>query len=328
MSFQNADASELELVALNHASAELAPLIEAAAQYARSAKAPSTRRAYASDWQAFEAWCYERNIKALPCPGEVIALYAAALARAGRRVSTIGRHLVSICARHHLAGHTSPRFNPVLSETLKGIRRTLGVASVKKAPAIIERLRAMLATLPNTLRGARDRALLNVGFTGTFRRSELVGIDVPDIEWPADGLLILLRKSKTDQEGEGEKVALPFGSHLSTCPVRSLRAYLELAKIDSGPVFRAVDHNDNIGTRRLCDRSVARIVQRVARAAGLDADFGGHSLRAGFITTAARAGKSESSIMRQSRQKSVSTMRGYVRDLGLFEDNAATGIGL
>lgn len=319
-----------KLAQLEHtAAAELGPLIEAAKGYVRSAKADNTRRAYANDWKFFEAWCMTQGVSAMPCPPELVALYAAHLASRGSRVSTIERALVSICAAHKIGGHRSPREHPLVSETMKGIKRKLGVARRQKAPAIIERVRALVGTLEPTLAGTRDRAVITVGFGGGFRRSELVSLDVEDVAFVIDGLELTLRKSKTDQQGEGVKIGVPYGSNPATCPVRSLRAWLDFAGIKGGPVFRAVDKHGHVSPHRLGDRAVARIVQRCAAAAGLDErDYAAHSLRAGIVTQATIMGKPERAIMDHVRQKSVSTHRLYVRDLGIWRENAAAGIGL
>jgi integrase len=184
----------------------------------------------------------------------------------------------------------------------------------------------MVATLPETRGGARDRALLLVGFAGAFRRSELVGLTVADAAFSSEGLTITLRRSKTDQEGQGRKVGLPYGSTAATCPVRALQAWLDAAAVTAGPLFRSVDRHGNVGGA-LGDRDVARIVKRVAEAAGIDpANVAGHSLRAGLATTAAKAGKAAHVIMKQTGHRSVAMVQRYVRDAELFSDNAAAGL--
>jgi integrase len=213
----------------------------------------------------------------------------------------------------------------------QGIRRTLGSASAQKTAAVTAELRAMLETLDlETLSGARDRALLLVGFAGAFRRSELVSLDVADVSFTADGAVVQLRRSKTDQEAEGRKVGLPFGSHPLTCPVRALRDWLCQTQtqthsgIGRGPLFRAVDRHGNIKNQRLSDQSVALIVKRCARDAGLDWEkYAGHSLRSGLATAAANADVSERSIMAQTGHKSLPVVRRYIRDGSLFRRNLA-----
>jgi integrase len=168
-----------------------------------------------------------------------------------------------------------------------------------------------------------------VGFAGAFRRSELAALDVADVEATDDGLVVHIRRSKTDQEGEGASVGLPYGSDPNTCPVRTLRAWLAAADIDEGPIFRSATPHGRITDRRLPDEAVSHRLQRAARAAGLDASrLAAHSLRAGLITSAAEAGVAERDIMRHSRHKSVAVFRGYIRDVGLFNANAAAAVGL
>jgi integrase len=184
----------------------------------------------------------------------------------------------------------------------------------------------MLEGLPEGPHGARDRSLLLVGFAGALRRAELVGLDVEDLAWTEDGLVVTLRRSKTDQEGEGRRVAIPLGSTPETCAARSLRRWLEVAKVSDGPVFRVVTRHGHVGAR-LTSHSVARIVKRAAKAAGLDpSQLSGHSLRAGLATAAAKAGKSERSIMAQTGHRSVAMVRRYIREADLFVDNAANGL--
>lgn len=177
--------------------------------------------------------------------------------------------------------------------------------------------------------GARDRALLVVGFAGAFRRSELVGLNVEDLRFEPDGLVVTIRASKTDQERAGVDLGLPFGSDPATCPVRSVRAWLALAGVGEGPVFRSVSRHGNVGGR-LSGRDVARIIKRSVTRVGLDpAMFAGHSLRAGLATSAARAGKSDGAIARQGRWASHAMVHVYVRAGRLLDgDNAASGIGL
>lgn len=187
----------------------------------------------------------------------------------------------------------------------------------------------MVATLGDGPGGIRDRALLLIGFAAALRRSELVALDVDDVTEREDGLVVTLRRSKTDQEGAGAELGVPFGSDPTTCPVRALRRWYEASGIEAGPIFRPVTRHGVIGEARLTDRSVALVVKRTAERAGLDpVQFAGHSLRAGLITSAAEAGVQERHIMAQSRHKSVPVMRRYIRGATLFQDNAAAAVGL
>lgn len=300
-----------------------------AREYVREAKALNTRRAYVSDWRDFTSWCAAHQLQSLPASPQTTSLYLTHLADAGRKASTIGRRVSSISQAHQAAGFESPTHTPIVRTLLAGVRRSIGTAQVGKAPAVTEDIRAMLAGLPDKLLGTRDRALLLVGFAGAFRRSELVGLDIADLNFGHDGLTVTLRHSKTDQEGEGRKVGLPYGSTPATCPVRSLLAWIEASGIKDGPLFRAVSRHGRLQPARLSDKAVALVVKRQAASAGLDpASYAGHSLRAGLATAAANAGVSERSIMAQTGHRSLKMVRKYIRDGSLFRENAAAKVGL
>ncbi len=308
--------------------ATLADVAERAVDYARQAKAENTRRAYRSDWRDFTAWCAENGVSPMPAPPAIVGLNLTARA-ATLKTSTLGRRLTAISQAHRAKGRPLDMRHPAIRETWAGIRRSKGTMQRGKAPAVTADLKAMVAELPDTLRGVRDRALLLVGFSGAFRRSELVAVDVDDCEFTRDGLVITLRRSKTDQDGAGRKVGLPYGSNPATCPIRSLQAWLEVAGIEDGPVFRSIRKGGRVQDARLSDRSVALIVKRAATASGLDpAIYAGHSLRAGLVTSAAAAGVPERAIMAQTGHKSLVTLRRYIRDGSLFRENAAAGVGL
>ena len=249
----------------------LALLHEQAEQFLRAAKAPSTLRAYRSDWEHFRRWCEQHTLCSLPASPETVALYLTALA-ATHRPATMTRRLTAITKAHQIAGQPSPATmqQPAVSETLKGIRRTLGTAQQTKAPLLTADIRRMVEALPDTLAGCRDRALLLLGFAGGFRRSELAALDVEDVLPTEDGLVVKLRRSKTDPEGKGRDVGIPYGSTPSTCPVRALNAWKTAAGISEGALFRGVDRHGHVGSLRLHKDSVGLIVKRAAEAAGLD----------------------------------------------------------
>lgn len=310
--------------------APLDRLAEQARGFMAAAKAENTRRAYRSDWRHFEAWCRAQGLASLPARPETVTLYVTALA-ADHKPASLTRKLTSISKAHEAAGFSSPASmqHAVVSETIKGIRRALGTAQPGKEPLLTGDLIAMLDVLDRGLLGIRDRALLLVGFAGGFRRSELASLDVDDVTETADGLVIRVRRSKTDPEGKGTTVALPYGSAAATCPVRSYRAWIAAAAIAAGPAFRAVDRHGRVAKGRLDAGSIARIVKRAAAATGLDPSrYAGHSLRAGFATQAFLNGAAEVSIMRQTRHKSLNTLRKYIRDRSLFRDNPASKLGL
>jgi site-specific recombinase XerD len=307
---------------------------ELAREYIAQSMAASTARSYANGWRHFSDWCIAHHLPTMPAEPEIVALYIAECAET-LKPATIGLRLSAISYYHQAAGHESPTHSLAVRKTLSGIRRNKGVAQTQKAPLSVADLRAILTEhLPHDFRGkitpkgTRDRALLLLGFCGAFRRSELVGLDVEDLERVAEGLVVTLRRSKTDQEGAGRKVGIPYGNG-KTCPVQALTAWLAAAHITEGPVFRPVDVWGNVAAERLSDHAVALVVKTYAAAIGRDAGtFAGHSLRAGFATAAAGAGAAEFDIMRQTGHRSLTMLRRYIRDGSLFRANAAAAVGL
>lgn len=306
-------------------------LLDAARTYAAASRSANTRRAYQSDLRDFTAWCDTNGMCALPATPDTVALYLTALAQTGAKASTIQRRVSAISQAHQLAGHApSPTADPVVRSTMAGIRRSLGTATAQKAPLLTIELRRLLATCDAATRaGLRDRALLLLGFAGGFRRGELVALDAGDVTETEDGLRIRIRRSKTDPEGQGREVGIPYGQHPETCPIRALRAWRTVTSADSGPLFRPVDRHDQVHAGRLSDRGVARVVQRAAMRAGLDpARYAGHSLRAGLATAAAQGGAPERAIMAQTGHRSLTMVRRYIRSGSLFTENAAAYVGL
>ncbi len=305
-------------------------LLERAQMFARSARAKRTRDVYRYQWVRFETWCEVHACTPLPASPATLVFYLTAWADAGGSLASLAQALAAISEAHAMAGHQAPRRAPELREVWKGIRRELGRAPRRRAaPMLVEDLRQIAALLSDSRIGRRDRALLTIGFTAALRRSELVALDVADARLCAEGIELRIRRSKTDQEGAGAIVGVPFGNAHATCPVRSLRAWLEEARIDEGAIFRAVNRYGLVGSR-LSDRAVAKIVKCSVLRAGLDPSaYSGHSLRAGLATSAARAGKRDRAIMRQGRWRSRSMVDRYVREATLLDDdNAAAGIGL
>jgi integrase len=226
-------------------------------------------------------------------------------------------------------GLNAPTHDTIVVNTMKGIRRTNGTAAVQKAATLIGDIRAMIDMSDQGTIGLRDRALILLGFAGAFRRSELVGLDVIDCGFSKDGLTVMLRRSKTDQEAVGRKVGIPYGSNPETCPVRMLQTWIQEAGITAGPLFRALNRHGQVQPGRLSGIDVARVVKKLATRAGLDpAKYAGHSLRAGHATAAAIAGASERSIMNQTGHRSVQMVRRYIRDGSLFRENSAAKLGL
>jgi len=304
-------------------------LVQAGSRYAEAEHAVSTREAYAKDWRTYIEWCTQVNLCPLPATPETVALYLTYRAESGRKPSVIERDLTTISMAHQNANHESPRKFAVVRQVMKGIRRTKGTHQRQATPLLPRDLKAISQDLPERLSGLRDRALLLLGFAGAFRRSELVALNVVDISFVDDGMEVIVRRSKTDQEGKGEKKGIPFGSDPATCPVRALRAWLAESQLQFGALFRSIDQYGNIRLGRLTGHSVARIIKQRAKEIGLPSEcISGHSLRSGLATAAARAGKSPHAIMRQTGHKSLTMVQKYIREATLFADNAASGIGL
>ena len=304
------------------------PSLEQAREFIRASKAENTLRGYRSDWRHFCQWCEGHRLCPLPASPESVASYIAECA--GRlKAGSIQRRLNAIAEAHKAVGLESPTAAGIVKNTRKGIKRTQGPAAVQKAPALTDDIRAMVGAADSGLIGLRDRALILLGFAGAFRRSELTGLDVDACDFGKDGLTVTLRRSKTDQEGQGRKIGIPYGSNPETCPVRILQSWLDAASVISGPVFRSINRHGQVQPGGLAPADVARIVKKLADRAGLyAAKYAGHSLRAGHATSAAIAGASERSIMQQTGHRSVQMVRRYIRDGSLFRDNSAGKVGL
>lgn len=303
------------------------PDLTSARAYAAASKAPATIKAYSGAWLAFAEWCAEQSLNALPATGATVAAYLAHRADEGARPASMDLYLAAISEAHRCAGHASPRESAEVRAVRAGIRRTLGTAQRRAAPATADVVRAMAQSTGEGLAALRDRALLLLGFAGAFRRSELVALDVAAVAFTTRGMEITIRRSKTDQEGAGRTVAIPFGSAADACPVRALQAWISAAGISAGPIFRAVDRFDRVSPEALSDRSVASIVKSAAERTGIDASrFSGHSLRAGLATSAALAGRSDRAIMAQTGHRSRAMVDRYVRAADAWRDNAAAGL--
>ena len=315
---------------------ELLPIAESAAvpldahveQFITASKAGNTRKAYASDWEHFAEWCNERGETSLPAFPATVAAYIGAHAETFK-TETLARRLASISVAHQAAGYESPASAPMVRAVMQGIRRTVGTAQRQAAPLMVEHVRQAVSALDDSPRGIRDKAILLLGLAGAFRRSELVALDVADLQFRDQGVIVTLRKSKTNQEGQTETKDIGYGAHEDTCPVRALRQWLDTAAITQGPVFRAVSPSGAVLPNRLGDRAVARIVKAVATRIGLDPGvFSGHSLRAGFVTQGYREGIPEADIMRQSGHLSRTVMNKYRREGERFLTNFSARVGL
>ena len=284
---------------------------EQAKAFAKHQHAPSTRKAYESDIRLFQSWCQERNVSSLPANPQTIAIFLSWSAHEGFAVSTLGRRLAALQYLHRVSGFETPTPSELVKATLKGIRRSLGTAPNKKHAATAERLAEMIHHIPNTLRGKRDKALLLLGFAGAFRRSEL------------SALKIIIRQSKTDQEAQGQEIAIYKGVRLR--PVEAVKEWLEAAHLTDGHLFRSLLKGNKVSANALSPFSISQIVKKYAALAGfVEGDFSAHSLRSGFITSAAERGASLFKMMEVSRHKSVDTLQGYVRKAELFKDHAGS----
>jgi integrase len=264
----------------------------------------------------------------LPATPESVAAYIAECA--GRlKVGSIQRRINAIAEAHKAAGLEPATRAAIVVNTMKGIRRTLRTAPTQKAAALTADIRAMIEATDAGAIGLRDRALILLGFAGAFRRGELVELDFEDCTFGKDGLVVTLRHSKTDQDGAGRKIGIPYGANPETCPVRTMQAWIEQTALAGGPVFRSINRHGQLQPGRLSGIDVARVVKKLAQRAGLDsAKYAGHSLRAGHATAAAIAGASERSIMNQTGHRSVQMVRRYIRDGSLFRENSAGKLGL
>jgi site-specific recombinase XerD len=302
--------------------------LELASDFAKASKSKATLAAYGSDFRIFESYCRERGFSALPASSESVVAFLAAQATAGKRASTLQRRLAAIGYMHKVADVPNPIGAESIKATLSGIRRSIGAAPIRKKAATSDIVLSMTGTLGGeSLRQLRDRAILLVGFASAMRRSELVALNIADLEWTSEGVMIRISRSKTDQEGLGQSVAVPRGA--TACPVAALRAWIEAAGITDGAVFRRIFNKkrQRVTDQRLHGRCVASIVKKGAARLGFDVSaFGAHSLRSGLVTSAVKRGVSLLKICDQTRHKSIEMLRVYCRDAELFNGNAAAGL--
>jgi integrase len=306
------------------------PIAAGVERYLRASQAANTTRAYRSDWEQFQAFCQETEQDALPASPETVATYVAGLALGGRKTWTILRRLSGISVAHQAAGHPSPTRSVLVRKTVAGIKRTQGMDERQATPLMPRELRAIIRALPlDTLAGKRDRAILLLGFYGALRRSEIAALEVADITEVEQGLRVRIGRSKSDQVGAGREVGVPKRRRDEFCPVAAVTDWLSRSGLGTGPLFRSVTKHGELGLGPLSGQAVAAIVVRSAARSGLiDADYSGHSLRAGFATAAAEGGAPERAIMAQTGHRSVQMVRKYIRSGSLFRENAADFIRL
>lgn len=303
--------------------------IEQGKQLIINSKAQNTRKAYSSDWKEFSDWCEKNRVSSLPAEAETVVAYLSYLFKEGKKTSTIARKKSTISQAHAAAGCASPTAAQIVIDTMKGIKRELGIMRNKKSPILAEDIQRFCEKKED-LKDLRDCALLLIGFSGAFRRSELISLNIEDVRFTREGIRVILRKSKTDQEGAGMEKGIAYGSNPDTCPVRILQDWIEAAQIKEGALFRQINKYGQVSEKRLSSsHSVARIVKEYIKKIGLPiSEYSGHSLRAGFATEASANGASLDDIMRQTGHRSVEMVREYIRKQNLFKNNASAKLGL
>jgi len=297
----------------------------------QSSKANNTVRAYKSDFKDFGLFCTQNGFKSLPSEPKIVSLYLTYLSTKEAKMSTLKRRLVSIGVIHRLKGHYLDTKHPSIIENIMGIKRRKGSIQLAKKPILINHLKKIINVIDKVnkkeIKKFRDRSIILIGFSGGFRRNEIVSLDFDDLDFVPEGLKINLRRSKTDQFGEGFKKALPYFDSSQYCPVISLKKWIEVSKIASGPVFRRFTKGSKLSNNRLTDQTVALLIKEYLQLAGIDSkNYSGHSLRSGFATSAAESGAEERSIMAMTGHKSTEMVRRYIKEANLFKNNALNKI--
>ncbi len=296
----------------------------------KSSKANNTIRAYRSDFKDFGIFCARHGFDSLPSEPKIVSLYLTHLSK-NSKISTIRRRLVSISIVHRLKGHYLDTKHPIIIENLMGIRRVKGSAQKGKKPLLISHLKSIINVIDkqitDEIKKSRDKTLILIGFGGGFRRSELISIDHEDLEFVQEGLKINIKRSKTDQFGEGMMKGIPYFQNELYCPVESLKKWLKLSEIKSGPIFRRFSKGLSLTKNRLTDQSVVLLIKNYLELAGIDnLNYSGHSLRSGFATVAAESGADERSIMAMTGHKTTQMVRRYIREANIFKNNALNKI--
>ena len=297
----------------------------------KNSKAINTVRAYKSDFNDFGLFCAKNGFKSLPSDPKIVSLYLTHLSTKSAKMSTLKRRLVSIGVIHRLKGHYLDTKHPSIIENIMGIKRRKGSIQKGKKPILINNLKNIINVIDQVnkeeIKKLRDRSIILIGFSGGFRRNEIVSLDHEDLDFVSEGLKINLKRSKTDQFGEGSVKALPYFDSLKYCPVISLQKWIEISKINSGPLFRRFIKGSNLSENRLTDQTVALLIKKYLQLAGIDnKNYSGHSLRSGFATSAAESGAEERSIMAMTGHKSTEMVRRYIQEANLFKNNALNKI--
>ena len=297
----------------------------------KNSKSNNTIKAYKSDFSDFELFCAKNGFKSLPSEPKIVSLYLTHLSTKDNKISTLKRRLVSIGVIHKLKGHYLDTKHPSIIENLMGIKRRKGSSQKAKKPILINYLKILINSIDkeknNEMKKFRDRSIILIGFSGGFRRNEIVSLNYDDFEFVPEGLKITLKKSKTDQYGEGSLKGLPYFDNQEYCPVLSMQKWLKLSRIDNGPVFRRFIKGSKLSEKRLTDQTVALLIKQYLELAGIDSkNFSGHSLRSGFATSAAESGADERSIMAMTGHKSTEMVRRYIKEANLFKNNPLSKI--
>ena len=297
----------------------------------QNSKANNTVRAYKSDFNDFELFCAQNGFKSLPSEPKIVSLYLTYLSTKDKKMSTLKRRLVSIGVIHKLKGHYLDTKHPIIIENIIGIKRRKGSIQKSKKPLLIKSLKQIINVIDKEkieeIKKLRDRSIILIGFSGGFRRKEIVSLDYEDLDFVEEGLKISLKRSKTDQFGEGSIKGLPYFDNSQYCPVVSIRKWIEISKINSGPLFRRFTKGSKLLDNRLSDQTVALLIKDYLKIAGIESrNYSGHSLRSGFATSAAESGAEERSIMAMTGHKSTEMVRRYIKEANLFKNNALNKI--
>ena len=311
---------------MNELVTDIKKLHEETLENLKSSKANNTLRAYKSDFRDFGAFCAKHGFNSMPTEPKIVSLYLTHLS-ISTKISTLRRRLVSIGVVHKLKGHYLDTKHPVIIENLMGIKRKKGSIQIGKKPILINHLKKIINVIDNQkiekIKKLRNRTLILIGFGGGFRRTELISIDYEDLDFVEEGLKITLRRSKTDQFGEGLIKGIPHFTNEKYCPVISLKNWINLSKIKTGPIFRRFAKGSILTSNRLTDQSVVLIIKDCLKLAGIEnKNFSGHSLRSGFATVAAESGADERSIMAMTGHKTTQMVRRYIREANIFKNNA------
>ena len=297
----------------------------------QSSKAINTVRAYKSDFKDFGLFCAQNGFKSLPSEPKIVSLYLTYLSTKDAKMSTLKRRLVSIGVIHKLKGFYLDTKHPSIIENIMGIKRRKGSIQKGKKPILISNLKVLINVIDEKIneeiKKLRDRTIILIGFSGGFRRNEIVSLDYDDLDFVPEGVKIDIKRSKTDQFGEGSVKALPYFDNSKYCPVVSLKKWIAISKINTGSLFRRFLKGSKLSEKRLTDQTVALLIKEYLQLAGIDSkNYSGHSLRSGFATSAAEAGAEERSIMAMTGHKSTEMVRRYIKEANLFKNNALNKI--